>query len=161
MPVMWTSCESNSSPPLERDAPELPIGAGCLKDSTAGTDGSHVPHSRFLFKLVRRVSALVALATVGMAISSCGDASGCPSFDGHTDGMEIGEHQPIVAHFAEGRWDRRLDAADRYWITGDPTPPGAPTNGQLSGEATLVSDQELVLKFPDGTTVRFGPFSCE
>ena len=99
-----------------------------------------------------------------VTLSSCGfggGASGCPSFEGRTDDLQVGGRQTITVQFVDGDWDDRLDAAGRYWITGDSTPPNAPVDGRASAEATLVGDQELAVEFDDGTTVRFEPFSCE
>jgi hypothetical protein len=118
-------------------------------------------YGSFLFRLVRRVATLVALASVGMASSSCDDASGCPSFEGHTAKMSVGQRQTVVANFTDGRWDGRLDAGGSFWITTEPIPPDAPREGKVTAEATLISNEVVMVDFPSGARVGFGPFSCE
>ena len=125
--------------------------------------------------MARKVSACSAVITGAVlilaSVAGCGDASGCDAFDPKSKPLTVGQSVEAEVEIVGGGW-ATPDIAGAYWSAEQPAPPGAPSDGFVTGTATLVSASGfhdgvpssgvVSIDFGNLGVVQFtGPIGCE
>lgn len=109
---------------------------------------------------------LLSVLVVIALSAACGDASGCGDFEAQSPPLDVGESAEVVLLIVDRHW-AYVDFAGHYWMIREPVPDGLPSNGNVTGVATLLQaespgQQEVRIELgPRRAVTGQGPITCE